>query len=108
MWVDQERLEVRVTPKYLKEETNSRGDPSRKREGRVIKDVGDFLEMIMYLVFEWLIVRCLDLTQEERILTLDCANENSNDDLKGHDWRMLSAYRMMDEVEEKGNWNNGR
>ena len=61
--------------------------------------------MIMYLVFERLIVRCLDLTQEERILTLDCAHENSKDDLKGHNRRMSSAYRMMDDVDEKDNWN---
>ena len=52
MWVDQEWLEIRVTPRYLNEKTNSRGDPSRRREGRVVKNVGDFLEMIMYLVFE--------------------------------------------------------
>ena len=45
------------------------------------------------------------MTQEERILTLDCASENSKDDLKGHNRRMSSAYRMMDEVEEKVNWN---
>ena len=45
------------------------------------------------------------MIQEERILTLDCASENSKDDLKGHDWRMSSAYRTRDEVEEKGNWN---
>ena len=25
--------------------------------------------------------------------------------MKGHDRRMSSAYRTMDEVEEKGNWN---
>ena len=61
--------------------------------------------MIMYLVFELLIVRCLDLTQEERILMLDCASENLRNDLKGHDKRMSSAYRMIDKVEEKGNWN---
>ena len=36
---------------------------------------------------------------------LDCESENLKDDLKGHDRRMSSAYRMMDEVEEKGNWN---
>ena len=35
----------------------------------------------------------------------DCASENSKDDLKGHDRRMSSAYKMMDEVEEKCNWN---
>ena len=52
MWVDQERLEVRVTPRYLNEETNSRGDSLRRREGRVVKNVGDFLEVITYLVFE--------------------------------------------------------
>ena len=45
------------------------------------------------------------MTQKERILMLDYASENSKDDLKGHDRRMSSAYRMMDEVEEKGNWN---
>ena len=44
--------EVRVTTRYLNEETNSRVDPSRRREGRVVKDVGDFLEMIMYLIIE--------------------------------------------------------
>ena len=105
MWVDQERIEVRVRPRYLNEETNSRGDPSRRREGRVIKDVGDFLEMIVYLVFEWSIIRCIHLTQEETMLMLDCANENSKDDLKGQNKRMSPAYRMMDEVGEKGNWN---
>ena len=47
MSVDQERLEVRVTPRYLIEETNSRGDPSRRREESVVKDEEDFLEMIM-------------------------------------------------------------
>ena len=36
---------------------------------------------------------------------LDCASEISKDDLKGHNKRMSSAYMMMDEVEEKGNWN---
>ena len=45
------------------------------------------------------------MTQEEKILTLDCASENSKDDLKGHDRRMSSTYRMMDDVEEKDNWN---
>ena len=44
--------EVRVKLRYLNEKTNSRGDPSRRREGRVLKAVGDLLEMIMYLVFE--------------------------------------------------------
>ena len=104
MWVDQERLEVRVIPRYLNEETNSRGDPSRKREGNVVKDERDFLEIIMNLVFEWLIVRCLDFSQEKRILTLDCASENSRNDFKGHDKKMSSAYTMI-EVEEKGNSN---
>ena len=28
---------VRVTLRYLNEETNSRGDPSRSREGRVLR-----------------------------------------------------------------------
>ena len=42
------------------------------------------------------------MTQEERILTLDCASENLRNDLKGHDRRMSSAYRMIEEVEEKG------
>ena len=32
--------EVRVTPRYLNEDTNSKGNPSRRREGRVVKDVG--------------------------------------------------------------------
>ena len=45
------------------------------------------------------------MTQEERILTLDCLSENSRNDLKGHDRRMSSAYRMIDEIEEKGTWN---
>ena len=36
---------------------------------------------------------------------LHCASENSRDDLKGHDMKRLSACRMMDIVEEKGNWN---
>ena len=45
------------------------------------------------------------MTQEKRILMLDCASEISKDDLKGHNKRMSSAYMMMDEVEEKGNWN---
>ena len=36
---------------------------------------------------------------------LHCASENSKDDLKGHDRKRLSTYRMMDEVEEKSNWN---
>ena len=44
----QERLEVRVTPRYLNEETNSRGDSSRRREGRVLKEVEDFLEKYIY------------------------------------------------------------
>ena len=48
----------------------------------------------------------LDLTQEERILMVDCASENSKDDLKGHDRRMTSSYRIMDELEKKDNWNN--
>ena len=38
-------------PRYLNEETSSRGDPSRRREGKVLKDVEKFLEMFMYLVF---------------------------------------------------------
>ena len=43
------------------------------------------------------------MTQEEKILTLDCASENSMNDLKGHNRRMSLAYRMMDDVEEKDN-----
>ena len=36
---------------------------------------------------------------------LDGASKNSKDDLKGHDRRMSSPYRTMDDVEGKDNWN---
>ena len=38
-------------------------------------------------------------------INVKLCKRNSRNDLKGHDRRMSSAYRMIDEVEEKGNWN---
>ena len=47
-------------------ETHSRRELSRSKEGRSDKKEEDLREIIMYLVLEMLIVRYLDLSQDDK------------------------------------------
>ena len=51
IWEDHDKLEVIITPRYLKELTCSSWEPSKKREEREVEKEEDLSEMIMYLVF---------------------------------------------------------
>ena len=52
MRVDQERVEDKVTPRYLKEDTCSKDVPSKVSGGRQYKEAGRLREISMYLVLE--------------------------------------------------------
>ena len=71
MWGDQDRLEEIKTPKYLKEETCSRGDPLRYRGGKEEKKDEGLKEINIYLVLEVLTVRWWEEIQEEIELISD-------------------------------------
>ena len=63
---DWQSCEFKITPKYLKFETRSRGELSRNNEGRRGKKEEGLREIIIYSVLEILIVRCLDLSQDDK------------------------------------------
>ena len=65
MCADHERFEVRVTPRYLKELTRSRGVLLRTRLGRELVKVCDLRVTIMYLLLLILMLRRREESQED-------------------------------------------
>ena len=88
-----ERLEVRVTPRYLKEETSSRGELLRVREGREEVKEGDLRVMIMitYLLFWVLMVRRQEESQEDSRDKSDYTEASEEGEWVGWERKMLSA-----------------
>ena len=81
-----------MTPRYLKEETRSRGESLRKSVGREEVNEAGFRVMIIYLLFLGLIVRCRLESQEEIKERSDCTEVNEEREQMGCERSMSSAY----------------